>query len=309
MFAEVDFNSDSDGDDSSVPGMSSAGATLTHESSDCPTVAVAGGRCVAVRFHQPGELGFACVAGATNGEDSVCNEELVNGDLWVNDQCHCVKCEVLQASLEISVLQEKMIGSNSSGSRNPVVILLDLDNYGFNQFRSVPPRREKATKFDLLQHVFVWCFFGSCFTRYHGVLPNAETVCKSFHESNEEYMDRLTRNTKHRGGKESIWKRLVEDGRVHFTACGGHNQGADSVILQIAYAMIHMPLIVVSGDKAMLRAITECRRTVGKKSTRQALENDYISKLVVIDVCTHRKKLLPVWKCLETEVCRIVGRQ
>ncbi|KAF8279516.1 hypothetical protein TcG_00195 [Trypanosoma cruzi] len=281
MFAEVEFENEGG-------ALCSAEKNGSHDSSDESRDNMTAG---VVRMHRPGEVGFSCVAGTADDVESIHDARLMNGDSWLGNECHCVRCETVRVSTQLAKLRQR------SSKKAMVVVLLDLDNYGFNQFRSVPTNVPANGGFDLIEHMYVWCFFGSCFSRYHGEFPSAESVCRS--------IPRETTDTKCKqsvGRRPSVWQRLVSEGRCHFTPCGGQQQGADGVILQIARAMTHMPVIVLSGDREMLQKVCVKRRLVGKKAKREVVERDSPGNVDIINVLEHGKRFLPVWRELESKI-------
>ncbi|KEG15389.1 hypothetical protein DQ04_00091230 [Trypanosoma grayi] len=284
MFSELAFDSGSDTDNAIQHGAIDDDKSRQLEGESCGAI---GGT---VRLHRPGEEGFSCVAGGDKDTDALLDARLVSGDSWLDDKCHCIRCETVQASTRLTSLQQRCKGKL-------VVVLLDLDNYGFNQFKSIPPGSGSSDGFDLLKHVFVWSFFGSCFTRYHGVFPDAENVCQSSPQHD---------GVGKRSAKRSVWQRLVAEGRCHFTPCGGHSQAADAVMVQVAHAMTHVPTVVLSGDRELLQDIHNNRRLVGKKASRETAAFDFLSQLDIVNVLEHGKRFVPVWRALEARIRLIV---
>ncbi|EKF33235.1 hypothetical protein MOQ_002888 [Trypanosoma cruzi marinkellei] len=282
MFAEVEFENEDGGVLSSAEKNGSCDSP--DKSRDDMTVGV-------VRMHRPGETGFSCVAGTADDVESIHDARLMNGDSWLGNECHCVRCETVRVSTQLAKLRQR------SSKKAMVVVLLDLDNYGFNQFRSVPTTVPANGGFDLIEHIYVWCFFGSCFSRYHGEFPSAESVCRRIPRAATDPKCKQSV-----GRRPSVWQRLVSEGRCHFTPCGGQRQGADNVILQIAWTMTHMPVIVLSGDREMLQKVGVNRRLVGKKAKREVAECDSLGTVDIINVLEHGKRFLPVWRELESKV-------
>jgi hypothetical protein len=224
MFTEVGF-SDSDIDEP-------ARSRKTHRT-EMVTVSEASNELVQVTLHHPSHPQFRHSAGIVEGD-----EPGPLGPQWLSQSCHCLRCDILRAGQLIQQLPQ-----------TPVVVLLDLDNWGFNQLKGAPPKkaqrvgnsrkaRQRAKRRNdplpelLLQQTFFWCFFGSYFVQHFGVHP-------------EEFVF-------HEAPKGSIWCRLKDAGRVTFTPCGGHLQAADGVITRIAAAMGHCPVVVLSGDLALI---------------------------------------------------------
>ncbi|RNF19083.1 uncharacterized protein Tco025E_04247 [Trypanosoma conorhini] len=287
MFAEVGFE-DAD---------SARGSAEDSGSRDRPEALEGSMAAGVVRLHRPGDAGFSCVAGTADDDASLYDARLINGDSWLSNECHCVRCETLRVSAQLAKLRQR------GGNNAVVVVLLDLDNYGFNQFRSVPTSMTEDGEFDVFEHMYMWCFFGSCFPRYHGELPCPESVSRSIPQ------DAGNPTRKHRAGRRpSVWQRLVSAGRCHFTPCGGQRQGADGVILQVAQAMTHMPVIVLSGDREMLQAARVNRRQRGRKATRDVVECEFHANLDIINVLEHGKRFLPVWRELEAKICQVASR-
>ncbi|KAG8345698.1 hypothetical protein ERJ75_001825700 [Trypanosoma vivax] len=320
MFTEVDFDSD---DDRTLREVGASGEQNTDFGFQANRINRSGDCSAVVSLHRPGDDEFSCVAGGSDDFDGAYDARLISGDSWLGGQCHCVRCEVVYASEKISHVRKMMrsdkallksvaaVGNKVEESL--LVILLDLDNYGFNQFKAIPPPRSSDADFNLLDHLFLWCFFGSCFSRHHGVLPDAEVVCRAFEPSKKHFADGVSpgadgKSVKGRR-KKSVWQRLVAKKRVHFTPCGGQQQAADGVMMQVAKAMTHMPLVVVSGDLGLLTLISESRRAVGRKAMREALEYEFASHLEVVNVLEHGRKFAPVWQALEEIARRTVCRR
>ncbi|ORC88318.1 uncharacterized protein TM35_000171900 [Trypanosoma theileri] len=304
MFAEVSFEDEEDAlqqtcNDNTGNGVSTllSGKTTPsiHSSSynsninnnnNIDTAAVG-----VVRFHHPGDEGFSCVAGTVDDVHSLYDTRHVSGDAWLSNECHCLRCETLRASTHITALRNH--------TQLPiVVVLLDLDNYGFNQFKSAPPSLAVKDGFNCIDHMFLWCFFGSCFTRYHGVFPDAASVCEQLPANAQD--EKNGKPSKH--VKMSVWRRLVMAGRCHFTPCGGQQQAADSVMMRAAHALTHMPCIVVSGDRGLLQTIYMSRSSVGKKRKRDEMDSEFLSECDVINVLEHGKRFVPVWRALEKKI-------
>ncbi|KAH9578798.1 hypothetical protein LSM04_004812 [Trypanosoma melophagium] len=250
-----------------------------------------------VRFHRPGDEGFSCVAGTADDVQSLYDTRHFSGDAWLSDTCHCLRCETIRASTHITALRQTI-------KKPVVVVLLDLDNFGFNQFKSAPSALAVRDGFNCIDHIFLWCFFGSCFTRYHGIFPDAESVCQQL----PSHLQTANNGKSPRYVKRSVWQSLVANGRCHFTPCGGQQQAADSVIMRAAHALTHLPCIVVSGDKQLLHAISQSRCCVGKKRKRDGTEFEFPSECDVINVLEHGKRFVPVWRALEKKIQVLLQR-
>lgn len=280
MFAVVPFENDPVSEDlESLPAVSSSNANKLKET---------------VHFHTPGMAEFSVVAGASHESDSFFDPRLFNGDSWLTSECHCLKCEGLRM---VQKIQPLLVRENSLSDK-PVVLLLDLDNFGFRQFQLAPPRLPKYTKIsnsDIISSVFVWGFFGSCFTRYHKVWPTDELLKNS---CLEEVAQEKSSNAK------SIWQLLVNQNRVLLTPCSGANQGADSVMKEVAFALSETyNMILVTGDVALIDLLREEHRLHRKRSSRE--EDDKNSKtpnMQFINVLQHNKKLVPTWHAIGREV-------
>ncbi|CCW62811.1 unnamed protein product [Phytomonas sp. EM1] len=200
MFKETSFEEGNIDEPHAAPVSNTAPSVLPH---------VAGPCLYTLRYHKPGEDGFCSVAngeGVGEGEGIPwVDSRTINGDSWVSNVCHCTRCECMRVMVALSRLE-------APAGRPPVLVLLDLDNFGFNQFKSTPPvlkrshrgrlgctssmRRPRtdaacgereggssddgedcySSEVDMFENMFVWAFFGSCFARYHGTWPSEEVV-------------------------------------------------------------------------------------------------------------------------------------
>lgn len=276
-------------------------------------------------FHRPGEDGFCAVAGAGDDTDALLDARTISGDSWVNSECHCLRCECLRVMQKLERVQQRAAQANPTGSAAPLVLLfLDLDNFGFNQFKSVPPGASLAAVDDddegggdgpsaarhpdapvhPLKHLFVWAFFGSCFTRYHGKWPTEETVCEALPSTKPAGNDGEVAQAVPR--RPSIWQRLVKAGRVHFTPCAGQSQAADGVIMAALGVFAERDVVLLTGDSKLLAEVYSRRRMAGRKSRRDN-EHDIMSdRLTLIDINDCGKRFVPVWRQLEQRVTQIV---
>ncbi|AYU81716.1 hypothetical protein, conserved [Leishmania donovani] len=240
--------------------------------------AVEGGKAF-VRFHRPGEEGFSIVAGACDDKDARHDAHFMSGDAWMSKDCHCIQCETLRV---LSRYSEMRAQPNIS----PVIVLVDLDNFGFNQFKSIPPYPDV----ELLDHVLVWSFFGSCFTRHHRAWPSEQTVC-------EPLPNRAVSVNAAGTTKRSIWEILVSKQQVFFTPCGGQTQAADNVMHRVLQALQGMETVLLTGDVKLINEIYRSRRLLGMKSRRHN-EDEMSDKLTVINVDDMDKRFVPVWRSL-----------
>ncbi|KAG5470563.1 hypothetical protein LSCM1_01807 [Leishmania martiniquensis] len=269
MFKEVAF------DDTGVSAIPSENSD--HASGG--SAAIEEGSKGFVRFHRPGEEGFSIVAGACDDRDARHDSHFVSGDAWMSESCHCTQCETLRVLSRYSEM-------SAQPSAFPVIVLVDLDNFGFNQFKSIPPYADV----ELLNRVLLWCFFGSCFTRHHRAWPNAETVC-------EPLPNRALSMNRTGTAKRSIWEILVEKRQVFFTPCGGQAQAADSVMHRVLQALHGVKTVLLTGDVKLINEIYRSRRLLGMKSRRQN-EDDMSDRLTVINVDDMDKRFVPVWRSL-----------
>ncbi|AIO01055.1 hypothetical protein LPMP_321700 [Leishmania panamensis] len=237
-----------------------------------------GGKAI-VRFHHPGEEGFSIVAGACDDKDALHDAHFISGDAWMSKSCHCIHCETLRVLSRYSEM---------CAQRNifPVIVLVDLDNFGFNQFKSIPPYADV----DVLDHALVWCFFGSCFTRHHHAWPSAQTVC-------EPLPNRVVSVNAAGTTKRSIWEILVEKQQVFFTPCGGQAQAADHVMHRVLQALQGIETVCLTGDVKFINEIYRSRRLLGVKALRHN-EEELCDRLTVINVDDMEKRFVPVWRSL-----------
>ncbi|KAG5495466.1 hypothetical protein GH5_03127 [Leishmania sp. Ghana 2012 LV757] len=269
MFKEVAFD---DMAGSSTP------AEEAHSVSELSTAIDEGGKAF-MRFHRPGEEGFSIVAGACDDMDARHDAHFVSGDAWMSKSCHCTQCETLRVLSRYSEM-------SAQPNTFPVIVLVDLDNFGFNQFKSIPPYADV----ELLDKVLLWCFFGSCFTRHHRAWPSAQTVC-------EPLPNRAMPATSAGAAKRSIWEILVEKRQVFFTPCGGQTQAADTVMHHVLQALHGVETVLLTGDVKLINEIYRSRRLLGMKSRRHN-EDDMSDRLTVINVDDMDKRFVPVWRSL-----------
>ncbi|KAK7199768.1 hypothetical protein NESM_000023100 [Novymonas esmeraldas] len=232
-----------------------------------------------VRFHHPGEEGFSVVAGACDDADARHDAHFVSGDAWMSKNCHCIQCETLRVLTRFTEMR-------AQPDVSPVIVLVDLDNFGFNQFKSIPPYADV----ELLKHVIVWAFFGSCFTRHHRAWPSAESVC-------EPLPNRIAPASPTVAAKRSIWEILVETHQVFFTPCGGQSQAADSVMHRVLQALHGVETVLLTGDVRLINEVYRNRRLLGMKSRRHN-EEDMSDRLTIINVDDLDKRFVPVWRAL-----------
>jgi hypothetical protein len=274
MFEEVDF------DDMSAMEASTL-STPRDVKAPNTSVSVSPLKSGFVMFHKPGDEGFSVVAGACDDADGRHDAHFISGDAWMSSECHCIQCETLRVMTRFSELR-------ADPQLSPVIVLLDLDNFGFNQLKSIPPYQDV----ELLDHVVVWAFFGSCFTRYHKAWPNAQTVCQPLPGRAAEASagDLATK-------KKSIWQILVERNRVFFTPCGGQSQAADNVMHRVIQALHGIDVVFLTGDGKLINEIYRSRRLLGMKSKRHH-EDELTDRLTVINVADMDKRFVPVWRAL-----------
>lgn len=289
MFEEVEFDDD-DGKQNESSAGEVGGGSNRKTGGHSPTMML--------RFHQPGEEAFCAVAGSQYDTEDIQSARLVNGDSWVTQECRCARCEGMR-------VVAKMDGIETSRRQRGIVaplllVLLDLDNFGFNQLKSVAPRLpEESDSFKLVDNIFVWSFFGSCFTRYHKIWPSEESVALPFTPAGSSKPPPAQSSASPR--RPSVWQQLVGGGQVHFTPCTGASQGADNVIKDVIRSFTPLyHVVLVTGDVQMINEIRpESARTIGRKTARIENEEEFSSgHLDIINVkdCGHR--FLSVWMAL-----------
>lgn len=307
-----------------------------------------------VRFHKPGDPDFSAVAGATSEVDVAFNPRLFNGDSWLSSDCHCIKCEgirlieksctLCEPKREISMPPITSLHFSSKSSDGlPVLILLDLDNFGFRQFQLMPPRlfghsssahtksekRCELSNDELFSYIFVWGFFGSCFTRYHKLWPTEDLLLnmdnplltKKQENSCEKRSGSLDASHNSPVIPSSIWKRLVLQKRLLLTPCSGGCQGADGVLRQVVNVFSpSFDIVVVSGDGPLIQLLQEDHRRGSRKRKRTGemsrngasnpdvfLEDKEVgcgrpTQIRFIHIPPKEKKLVPVWNAIAVEV-------
>eukprot|EP00796_Vickermania_ingenoplastis_P013273 gene13273-9115_t len=249
-----------------------------------------------VQFHSPGMKEYSAVAGAGNEVGTNFDPRLFNGDSWLSPVCHCLKCEGLRAHLQLQNLTRK-----SRASTPPVILVLDLDNFGYRQFQLCPPRLDKKCQIsnvELLSTVYVWAFFGSCFTRYHKVWPTDELLSNLDDEFSKEDIQGSQMK------QDSIWKSLSSGKRLQLTPCSGSNQGADSVVREVVQAFSSTyDIVVVTGDVELIRLLRDERRMERKRSFCQTSgDSSTPFQLLFVNVSSLGKKLVPVWQAIASQV-------
>lgn len=242
MFSEVAFADDDE------PTLRSSAREKRHRS-DADSLrsresanAVRGG---VYRFHRPGDADFSPVA-ATSAASRY-RESFACGDLWASAVCHCLRCDLVRSMGQLQALRRPSVRSGAVAASSslltgvdtsvPTLVLLDLDNFGFPQFksRSVPRGSVEAA------NVFVWAFYGACFSRHFQTTP-------------EEFLRRpaATASTGTDDGgptNGSLWHTLHTTGRLALTPCGGHSQAVDEAMVAVASALDGAVWTVfVSGD-------------------------------------------------------------
>lgn len=327
MFRETGFENEEDwGNDSSSTGTSSGLPTPKRGSHPAPRAKAPSEQTVTMHFHRPGEVGFCSVAGAGDDSAASLDARTISGDTWVSDECRCARCECLRVMHKLAAA-EAAAKRKAKGKSWPIVLLvLDLDNFGFNQFKSVPPGTASAmdsdsdyldealTGVNTVQHLFMWSFFGSCFTRYHHTWPTEESVSEplatsaaSGSRSSPPPPPPPVPLHAHKA-RPSIWQRVCREGRVHFTHCSGQSQAADHVMMSVLAAFADRDVIVLSGDSKLLQEIQASRRRVGNKSRRDNESAKVPDHLTLIDVNDDGKRFVPVWKALDHRVKEIVSQ-
>lgn len=234
---------------------------------------------VAMHFHRPGMPQFSAVAGASGDTSAIFDPRLLNGDSWLSDECHCLNCEGLRVTLMLRDLK---------APQPPVIVLLDLDNFGYMQFQLCPPRLPKnlsCSNADIISNMFVWGFFGSCFTRYHRVWPSLDAITRMEDGETE--------------GKDSVWRMLVREKRVMLTPCSGKDQGADGVIETVVDAFSDYKRVVVTGDVKLIEMMKEKAR---KHRKRLADDSPIKSSLSFVNASALNKKLVGVWHSIAMRV-------
>ncbi|CCW70643.1 unnamed protein product [Phytomonas sp. Hart1] len=338
MFKEVSFEEKSIDETHEVPSSSTAPSALSNVVESC---------LYTLRYHKPGEDGFCSVAnGEGEGEGTPwVDSRTINGDSWVGKECHCTRCECMRVIAALNRLERP--------TEQPLVlVLLDLDNFGFNQFKSVPPvlkrnhrghRRHRSSirkprtdaagdyheddsndegkdccfsEVNVYQHMFVWAFFGSCFARYHGIWPSEEAVSQTLEQRQRQKwsgkakqlfvtgtstnsMSTMTLNPLLCSAQRlTVWQRLVATSRVHFTACGGQDQGADGVITSVINTFIQRDIVLITSDTKLIRHI----------ACRDQGDGGYTStgRLCAINVGDVGKRFVPVWRALSNLIRQLV---
>lgn len=288
MFAEVEFEEEP----FTEPQRRSRSTTEDHGVANEETNSSSSPSAI-VHFHLPGMKDFSVVAGASQEmeeEESKFDPRLFNGDSWLSTECHCLKCEGLRVVQKVRLLRPP-----------PILILLDLDNFGFRQFQLCPPRLRRSSRLsneDILSSIFLWGFFGSCFTRYHKVWPTDDLVIRLDEEMEKEDMHGSQIR------KESIWRRVAKENRLLLTPCSGRNQGADCVMRDVVNAFSGSDMIVVTGDAELIHLLKEDRRLRRKRAFSHS-DMTSSSMLGFVNITTQEKKLVPVWQALADQIARM----
>lgn len=288
MFAESGFES-SDHDDEESNAEPQSGPHILSNGTNSSSR----GNVTTVQFHRPGMPEYSVVAGARYDTAAHFDPRLFNGDSWLSDDCHCLRCEGLRALEKMRALPTP-----------PVLVLLDLDNFGYRQFQLCPPRLGKAARITndgILSSILLWGFFGSCFTRYYNVWPTDTLLANVDSSLNKDDID----GSQNR--KESIWFSLSSQSRLLLTPCSGSNQGADCVMRDVVHAFANQDMIVMTGDGELVRLLQEERRLLRKRKSSEEDDDDGAAKLLFVDMSRVEKRLVPVWHALASQLC-ILGR-
>jgi hypothetical protein len=220
---------------------------------------------VSVAFHRPGDVQFRSHAGSPG----VCSSPLDGvavGDLWLSKECHCLRCEMLRAQRQLSSRSKTATGPGC------VVLLWDLDNFGFRDLQRSEPAAPRGST-PLSSRCLLWGFYGACFTRHYRCRPEDLDV-----------------------QPESTLGQLRTHGAVMMTPCGGHKEAVDEVLVAAARAAGLLAgsrlTIVVTGDKHLAQFMMETLCDNADATDVGA------SPLRVIDVNKCDRKIGNVWKTI-----------
>lgn len=333
MFEEFPFEDNMEEEE--VKGKKGRGSSFSSSKAESATNIV-------VRFHKPGDPEFSAVAGAHTEQDANFNPQLFNGDSWLSSECHCLKCEGIRlvekycafhpkermGVITTSSLISPPLSSNVRRAELPVLVLLDLDNFGFRQFQLMPPRLDKfsSSKLDekkvalmsndeIFSQMFMWGFFGSCFTRYHQVWPTEDLLLNLSPPllSEGERNISVKKADNPPSLSNSIWKKLILQKKLLLTPCSGGRQGADMVLRQVVQAFSSsFDIVVITGDVELMELLQHDQRGKPRKRARSGLSNndeetescssDGEKEIRFICISSKEKKLIPVWAALAHEI-------
>jgi hypothetical protein len=174
------------------------------------------------------------------------------------------------------------------------LVLLDLDNYGFPHFFASlrGPATQKKCKREPVKRVrdgqqqttspeddapvvasggksdavhpkvWVWCFYSSCFVRHFKVDPKEAIAAKQAAVDANDASETALKFWQRPPPPGCIWASLAAVGCAYFTPCAAHKQAADGAIVQVCAAVLGTcPVVVVSGDKDLCRAVRELHGT------------------------------------------------
>eukprot|EP01001_Neometanema_parovale_P007497 NODE_3799_length_1161_cov_51.097303_g3613_i0.p1 GENE.NODE_3799_length_1161_cov_51.097303_g3613_i0~~NODE_3799_length_1161_cov_51.097303_g3613_i0.p1 ORF type:complete len:367 (+),score=50.98 NODE_3799_length_1161_cov_51.097303_g3613_i0:60-1103(+) len=177
-----------------------------------------------VGFHKPGDEGYSMVAIRNPDEEE--RKEPQDWREWAS-KCRCLRCEAIRAA---SILR---------GCK--VVILLDIDNWGF-EFMA---RKEKCVR--LPPDVFFWCFYGA------GIEHVAGLALEQINFSELATQSQI---------KTTIFSEAESNKRLQFSPAGGHKQAADLAILETVSLLRNMHVIVITGDRELRQQAEVQTRTI-----------------------------------------------
>ena len=246
------------------------------------------------RFHTIHDAKFSPVASTATTKKF--DEKFSCGDLWNNSTCHCLSCDLVRVMQTKDALQ---------AAAAPTILLLDLDNYGFPQFKTRKIKPQEVVR----SNIFIWCFYGACFERHFAVNPEEFIQRKPIAEQavpervvgtkapREHAQPGAPKSSSPAGSPEanqlvvgSLWHSLHLSGRLYFTPCGGHSQAVDEAMMQVAQ--------VLSEEHRVL--FMSCDRHLTETANQAMGERNGST---VINPLAFQRDIIKVWSAI-AEKCR-----
>ena len=167
------------------------------------------------RFHRVTDPDYSDIAIKNPSDITSINDTIKKG--WLGSECRCLQCELTRLAGSLSAQTEVT---------RDIVVLLDLDNFGFPHWVRTPVQMRD---FKLPENIFLWGFYGLGFES-HGRKGDPNT--------------HITRN--------SIFGHLRARGQLRLSPCGNYPQAADNAMQCAVSVLRNVHLMVVSADKPNL---------------------------------------------------------
>eukprot|EP00755_Sulcionema_specki_P016809 Sspe_Gene.10637::Locus_3560_Transcript_4_5_Confidence_0.400_Length_4151::g.10637::m.10637 len=162
------------------------------------------------RFHTVADPNFSDIALPRPGHDG-------KTGAWLGSECRCLQCEITRVASKVK-----------DGS---VVVLLDLDNYGYPHLV-----RQPFPVADIPSNIFLWGFYGLGFEE---------------HGHKGDPMEAVT--------TKSLFGMMRKNDHLRLTPCGNFPQAADEAMQVTVKVLRNLDVMVLSGDKGLLSGCQSSR--------------------------------------------------